>query len=68
MTIPNLSAAQWRKSSRSSANGACVEIADTGTMVAIRDSKDQSGPVLALTPDDWRAFTADIKAGVLDFG
>jgi hypothetical protein len=29
----------------------------------VRDSKDPAGPVLAFTPDDWRAFTAAIKAG-----
>jgi Domain of unknown function (DUF397) len=32
----------------------------------VRDSKDPGGPVLAFTPDVWRAFTAAIKAG--EFG
>jgi hypothetical protein len=66
ITIPDLSGAQWRKSSRSSANGACVEITDTGTVIAVRDSKDSSGPVLVFRPDEWRAFAAGIKAGDFD--
>jgi Domain of unknown function (DUF397) len=55
----------WRKSSYSGSNGGgCVEVADNlPGVVAVRDSKDPAGPVLAFTPDDWRAFTAAIKAG-----
>lgn len=49
MNIRGLSRAQWRTSSHSSGNGACVEIASTGTVIAVRDSKDRSGPILALT-------------------
>jgi Domain of unknown function (DUF397) len=58
----------WRKSSYSGSNGGgCVEIADSlSGVVAVRDSKDPSGPVLAFAPDAWRAFTAAIKAG--EFG
>jgi len=58
-------AAAWRKSSYSGSNGGgCVEVADDlPGVVAVRDSKDPGGPVLAFTPEDWRAFTAAIKAG-----
>ena len=31
--------------------------------VAVRDSKDPHGPVLMVTPDDWRAFAATVQAG-----
>jgi hypothetical protein len=58
----------WRKSSYSGSNGGnCVEVAvlaDDGR--AVRDSKDPEGPVLALGPDGWRAFTVAIKAGEFD--
>jgi hypothetical protein len=32
-------------------------------MIAVRDSKDRSGPVLAFTPAEWEAFTAAVKDG-----
>jgi hypothetical protein len=58
----------WRKSSYSGSNGGgCVEFADNlPGIVAVRDSKDPGGPMLAFRPDDWRAFTAAIKASVFD--
>ncbi|MDL4776558.1 DUF397 domain-containing protein [Actinomadura xylanilytica] len=57
----------WRKSSYSGANeGECVEIAPAGRMVAARDSKDPSGPVLCFGTDAWHAFCGQIKSGAYD--
>ncbi|GIG60810.1 toxin [Longispora fulva] len=54
-----LGAARWCKSSRSGAgNSNCVELAFLPATVAVRDSKDVTGPVLTFTPEDWRAFVA----------
>jgi len=64
----NIDNAIWRKSSYSGSNGGnCVEVADNVPgVVAVRDSKKPDGPVLAFSPDEWRAFTAAIKAGEFD--
>ena len=56
----------WRKSSYSGgANSNCVETRSLPGVVAVRDSKDPHGPVLAIPADGWRAFTAQVKAGAL---
>ncbi|MER5293292.1 DUF397 domain-containing protein [Streptomyces pharetrae] len=50
---------EWFKSSYSSNEGPdCIEVAvaPTRTTVHVRDSKDTSGPQLALTPQAWTAF------------
>ncbi|WP_410821312.1 DUF397 domain-containing protein [Micromonospora sp. 050-3] len=56
MTAYDLTRADWRTSTRSSGNGNCVEVATVDGQVAVRDSKDRSGPVLAFGATAWRAF------------
>jgi hypothetical protein len=52
----------WRKPSYSSGNGGnCVEAGNTGQGVAVRDSKDQDGPRLAVSLAQWRALTQRIQ-------
>ncbi|WP_329019830.1 DUF397 domain-containing protein [Micromonospora rifamycinica] len=56
-----MTTARWRKSTRSGNQGNCVEVADNlHSVVAVRDSKDPSGPVLAFAPASWQAFTASL--------
>ncbi|MGE7434090.1 DUF397 domain-containing protein [Kitasatospora sp. NPDC001175] len=64
MTVPEISARGWYKSSYSAQANDCVETgrAITGGM-AVRDSKDPHGPALAFPADAWSAFVAGIKAG-----
>ena len=51
----------WRKSTRSSVGGNCVEVAHATTgEIGVRDSKDQHGPVLAFSRDVWGAFVAAV--------
>ncbi|WP_406274042.1 DUF397 domain-containing protein [Nocardia sp. NBC_00881] len=61
----DLSGVNWFKSSYSSSQSECVEVAwlvEGG--VGVRDSKHPTGPALIFTPGEWDAFTA----GVIDGG
>ncbi|QXJ23090.1 DUF397 domain-containing protein [Actinomadura graeca] len=52
----------WRKSKYSSSNGgACVELADLGETVGIRDSKDPHGPKLLITHNTLATLLAELK-------
>ena len=56
----------WRTSSYSGSNGGnCIEVAAAPACVAVRDSKDPHGPVLAFGPQGWQRFAAQVKAGTL---
>ena len=52
---------RWHKSSHSSANGQCVEVASVAGAVAVRDSKNPAGPELVFTRPAWVAFVEGLK-------
>lgn len=58
MPALDLRAAPWRKSSRSTDQPNCVEVAVTGQAVVVRDSKHPGGGALIVTPPAWTVFTA----------
>lgn len=66
--MDRLDGAEWRKSSYSGDNGGgCVEVASNlPGIVAVRDTKDRTGPTLTFTPAGWEAFTCGVRDG--EFG
>ena len=62
----DLSRTQWRKSSYSSANGQCVEVAHLDLAIAVRDSKNPDQAALVFSTSEWDAFVAGVKAGEFD--
>jgi hypothetical protein len=66
LTDPERMSLVWRKSQRSTNNGDCVEVASVVGKVALRDSKDPTGPMLVYTPDEWSAFLDGAKRGEFD--
>ncbi|MDX2802321.1 DUF397 domain-containing protein [Streptomyces scabiei] len=62
----DLPGAAWYKSSYSGADqSTCVEVADVRTTlgrIAVRDSKDPTGPVLLFTADQFAALVANTRA------
>ena len=62
---PDLSNAHWRKSTRSQNGGNCVEVAPLAEVIAVRDSKNSSGPVLAISTGAWETFISAIRDNLL---
>ncbi len=63
MTEIDLSRAEWHKSSHSSQDGNCVEVArNLPVLVAIRDSKAPDGARLLVSPETWRMFIRNVRA------
>ncbi|MET8140596.1 DUF397 domain-containing protein [Sphaerisporangium sp. NPDC005288] len=46
--------------------GTCVEVAQYGEDVYVRDSKHPEGPVLRYTKAEWAAFVIGVKLGEFD--
>ena len=63
MPALDLSGARWRKSSRSTDKANYVEVAVPVGTVAVRDSKEPAGGVLAVPPPAWTVFTLALRNG-----
>jgi len=49
---------EWKKSSYSGHEGACVEARLQASGVEVRDSKDLQGPTLSAAADEWLGLIA----------
>ncbi|MEV4749996.1 DUF397 domain-containing protein [Streptosporangium sp. NPDC049248] len=64
MISPDLSSATFRKSTLSGPNNDCVEVAtNLPGIIAVRDSKNPSSPMLTFTPAAWSNFLTGIRNG-----
>jgi hypothetical protein len=58
----DLSRAQWIKSTLSGPDcDNCVEVAFVDEAIAVRDSKNSTGPALIFTAAEWDAFVGGAK-------
>jgi hypothetical protein len=63
MTRIELSRAEWHKSSYSSQDGNCVEVARSlPGLVVVRDSKQPDSAKLVVSRETWRIFLRGVRA------
>jgi hypothetical protein len=64
MNTSDLSRAAWYKSSHSSQDGNCVEVArNMPGQVAVRDSKNPDGTPLVVSREAWKRFVRRLRPG-----
>jgi len=51
----------WHVTSYTGGQGNCVEVGTSTDTVAVRDTKDEKGPVLHFELSVWHAFTEHLK-------
>lgn len=64
LSASELTGAAWFKSRRSAGEQACIEVADvraTHGAVAVRDTKDPSGPAILLDPAAFATLVDDAR-------
>ncbi|MDX6417483.1 MAG: hypothetical protein QOG28_2103 [Trebonia sp.] len=60
--METIDSAPWRKSSYSgTGGGSCVEAADMGDCILVRDTTDRGGVVLSISPDAWLRLTGTLR-------
>lgn len=62
----DIEALPWKTSTRTGANGNCVEVALTDDAIYVRDTKDRSVPPFKYTRAEWAAFIGGVKDGEFD--
>lgn len=63
MTAHDLGNATWRKSSRSTSQSNCVEVAVASGAVGVRDTKLREGGSLTVAPHAWTSFLTTHRTG-----
>lgn len=58
----DLTRASWHKSSFSATDN-CVEVAELGSHLAVRDSKSPAAGALVFATAEWDAFVQGLRAG-----
>ncbi|QUH05152.1 DUF397 domain-containing protein [Saccharopolyspora erythraea] len=53
--------ANWRKSSYSGSQSACVEVGSAPGLVGVRDTKDRDGGTLVFQRRKWASFVAALR-------
>jgi hypothetical protein len=67
MTRPQPTQPVWRKSSRSDNNGgACLEVADLGETIGVRDSVNRDAGVIRVGRAAWMQFIDAVRCGGLN--
>ena len=62
--VHDLTGAEWQTSTRSGANGQCVQVAkNLPGIVAVRHSKDPWGQTFVYTDQEWLAFVEGARLG-----